>query len=462
MAASATQLKSSQIGLTELLARQVVNSAASDFSEELFEHATLAFMDWLSVAVVAREAPVSTILLEEALEEGGHPQASIIAHPHKVSAPQAARVNGTMSHAFDYDDTLLDFMGHPTASIMPALAALSEARRLSGKQMLSAYLVGLQAGVDIAQSTGPEHYQKGFHGTATIGRLAATAACAHLLGLSVAQTINALGIAGTECGGLRRSFGTMAKPYHAGMAAEGGVKAALFAERGFSAGQEILEGQFGFFDAMHGQDNTVVTQREEAVHPVELLSPKIHAACHCTHAPIEIMQSIADNLNLDADDIESVLVNCSQVSFDNANVTNPKSGLEGKFSINYSMANALIRNDTGLKGYTDDMVSAPEVRALMKRIKVEVDDAHRDADLTTTCHFKLRSGETISRTLNPVEQAPSLSSKREQILRKFDSLCSMVYDKTHVEALRNIIERLRETQDAAEAIRETQSAFKTV
>lgn len=446
-------------GFTEQLSAQVAAASESDFSEVLYQHATLAFMDWLSVAVVARQEPVSIILLDQALNEGGSAQSSVIAYPHRLSVAQAARVNGTMSHAFDYDDTLLMFMGHPTATILPAVVALAEAQGLNGRPMLAAYLVGIQAGVWVAQAMGADHYRKGFHGTATIGRTAATAACAQLLGLSAEQTRNAFGIAGTQTGGLRRSFGSMAKPFHAGMAAEGGVVAAQLASSGFVAGDAIFEGQFGLFDAAHGQRNAVDMSAANGPHPVELLSPKIHAACHCTHAPIETILTLAEERSLSADDIESVQVYCSQISLDNANKTRPTSGLEAKFSINYSMANALIRKDTGLKGYTDAMVADAQVRELMARISVEVDDEHRDADLKTTCHFTLRSGEQISRTLDPVEQAPTLEIKRKQITQKFNSLCSMVYDDRQTAALKGLIEGLVDGTPVSEVISATQHGF---
>jgi 2-methylcitrate dehydratase PrpD len=457
MVTNADPSSNTDVGFTEMLADYILSSSQESFSSEHYEHARLAFMDWLSVSVVASQEPVTLRVLNQALTNGGNPHASLIAHPYKVSASQAAMVNGTLSHAFDYDDTLLQYMGHPTATIMPAVAAMAEWRNLSGKQLLAAYLVGLQVGCYIAAAIGPQHYHAGFHGTATVGRHGATAACSYLMGLSKQQIIYAFGIAGTETSGLRRSFGTMAKPYHAGIAAQGGVDAAMLAADGFESGEAIFEGSFGVFQAMHGQANEVDIHTFSDKHPVEMLSPKIHAACHCTHAPIEVIQAVAGERNLTADDIESVQVYCSQISLDNANKTSPRTGLESKFSINYSMANALIRQDTGLLGYTDDKVMEPEVRALMDRIKVDVDDAHRDADLKTTCHFTLKSGELISRTLDPVEEPPGLVQKLDQVGGKFDNLCGMVYGASKVKALRDQVENLVDESDIGSIIQATQA-----
>ena len=307
----------------------------------------------------------------------------------------------------------------------------------------------------LAQAIGPQHYHAGFHGTATVGRHAAAAAVSFLLGLDKQQIISALGIAGTQSAGLRRSFGTMAKPLHAGMAAEGGVNAAILAEAGFEAAEQIYEGQFGVMQAMQGANNSVDPASFKETHPVEILTPKIHAACHCTHGPIEMMQAVAAEYEVGADDIQSVQVLCSQVSLDNANKTKPQSGLEGKFSINYSMANALLREDTGLMGYTDDKVAEPAVRALMDKIQVEVDDEHRDADLKTTCHFTFASGEVVSRTLDPIKVPPSLEEKRERVGQKFSSLCRMVYGNEKTELLGSRLQELVSVENVEEILQLT-------
>lgn len=443
------------LGFTQKMAAYIANADIESYSDELMEHAQLAFADWLAVSVVGRDEPVSTALLRVATIYGGNAQASVIAYPNKVSLPQAALINGSMSHALDYDDTLQQFLGHPTAAILPAVVALAESKGISGKQALGAYLLGLEVGCRLATALGPQHYYAGFHGTATVGRGAATAAACKLLGLNEQQIIYALGIAGTQSCGLKRSFGSMSKPMHAGMAAEGGINAALLAAEGFVSAEEIYEGQFGVFEVMNGEGNSFESADLPA-HPVTLLTPKIHAACHCTHGPIEMIRDVAKAHNIGADDIQSVNVFCSQVSLDNANKTNPQTGLEAKFSINYSMANALLREDTGLAGYTDDKVSEPSVRNLMERISVEVDDEHREAGLKTTCRFNLISGEVVSRTLDPVEAPPSLEAKREQMWQKFRGLCAMLYSQDKVALLEKKINQLAESGDVGEIIQLTQ------
>lgn len=445
-------------GLTAQIATYISQANADDYSAELYEHATLAFMDWICVSVVATDDPATQSVLKQASTYGGHAQASVIGLEDKVSISQAALINGTMSHAYDYDDTLTLFMGHPTATILPAAVAIAEWKGLSTKQLLAGYLLGLEVGSWLAQVIGPQHYLSGFHGTATIGRHAATATVSFLLGLTREQIIHALGIAGTQTAGLRRSFGTMAKPMHAGMAAEGGVNAAVLAQAGFEAAKDIYEGQFGVIQAMQGMANAFDPESFKARHPIEIITPKIHAACHCTHAPIEMMQTLAAERKLAAGDIESIDVRCSQVSLDNANKTNPQTGLEAKFSINYSMANALIHEDTGLAAYTDQQVGDSNVRALMERISVCVDDEHRNADLKTTCHFKLKDGEVVSRTLDPVETAPSLEEKRVSIAQKFGNLCKMVYSEQKTNALQQRLQGLVDEESVVEILEMTQKS----
>lgn len=312
---------------------------------------------------------------------------------------------------------------------------------------MASFLTGLHAGCWLAQATGTAHYVKGWHGTSTIGRQGAAAACAHLLGLDANQTRNALGIAATQACGIKQSFGSMCKPYHAGTAAQGGLTAALLAQQGFDSAPDAYEGPLGFFALFEGENIEVGPDFLQGQHPVELLAQKFHAACHCTHAPIDMIQELAASRKITADDIKAVEVLCSQISLDNASKTNPKNGLDAKFSINYSMANALIRGNTGLVGYSDEMVGDPEVRALMDRISVRVDDEHRDAALKTTCIFHMADGETVTSTLDPMENVPTLEVKQEKVASKFAGLCSPLLGDSESAELKARIDRLEETID---------------
>ncbi|NCF10411.1 MAG: MmgE/PrpD family protein, partial [Gammaproteobacteria bacterium] len=197
------------------------------------EFARLSLLDWCAVALAARDEPVARIVREMVSNEGGSPEATLVGCDLRLPARAAALANGTQSHALDYDDTHFGHIGHPTVAVLPAALALAEQRDTSGEGLLAAYLVGVETACRLGAALGPDHYAHGFHQTATSGSFGAAAAAARLLGLDREATAHALGLVATRASGLKSQFGTMGKPFHAGMAAANGVEAATLAAHGF-------------------------------------------------------------------------------------------------------------------------------------------------------------------------------------------------------------------------------------
>src|SRR5262249_8865640 len=203
-------------------------------------------LDWLPVTLAGSREELSRILAEQAIEDCGKPAASLIGRSEKVSAQQAALVNGAASHALDYDDVNMAMNGHPTVPIVAALLALAEDSDRSGADFIAAFVAGYETECRIGALVLPDHYGRGFHATGTIGSFGAATACAHLLGLDAEKTATALGIAATQAAGLKSMFGTMCKPLHAGKAAQNGLLAALLAACGFTSRTDALECAQGF------------------------------------------------------------------------------------------------------------------------------------------------------------------------------------------------------------------------
>src|SRR4030043_1341104 len=191
-------------GLTRTIARFIPQVDPSSIPLECYEQAKGAFLDWFAVSMAGKDEPLVLKLIHYKDLMGGHAQAALLGHGQKTNASQAALINGAMSHALDYDDTMAQFQGHPSVTLFPALLALSEWKERSGSAFLSAYIIGLKAGAVIGACAGLKHYGAGWHGTSTIGRLASASGCARLLGLTEQQTVYALGIAGTQAAGLKR------------------------------------------------------------------------------------------------------------------------------------------------------------------------------------------------------------------------------------------------------------------
>ncbi len=221
---------------TEAVARFVTQTRLGDVPDEALRRARLALLDCTGVAIAGSRHPSSLVLLDFIRECGGAPQAGVIGAQLRTSLPDAALANGVLSSALLYDDTCLALRGHATSTLLPVILALGEALHLRGRALLEAYVIGFEVESAIGVAVEPEHYERGWHATSTVGSLGAAAAACRLLSLPPDQVRIALGIATSLTGGSRQNFGTMMQAFHSGIAARNGVVAALLAKRGFTDG----------------------------------------------------------------------------------------------------------------------------------------------------------------------------------------------------------------------------------
>ncbi|MEL7132099.1 MAG: MmgE/PrpD family protein [Pseudomonadota bacterium] len=277
----------------------------------------------------------------------------------------AALVNGTLSHALDYDDTHFDHIGHPSVVVVPAALAVAEAQGLSLASMIEAALVGAEVSVAVGLWLGRAHYQVGFHQTATAGVFGATIAAAQLLALDAEQMRHALGLCSTMASGLKSQFGTMGKPLNAGLAARTGVEAALWARAGVTSATGALDGPLGFGDTHHGSSADVSLEWR-----IGRLSHKFHACCHGLHAALEAVRDVS----LRAAQKVEVATHPRWLSV--CNQPAPQTGLGAKFSYAHVLAMAAHQYDTGdIAAFTDACAQDPVLGAWRDRVKVRGDDS---------------------------------------------------------------------------------------
>lgn len=434
-------------GMTSRIADFITATEVADIPAQVFEHARVAFLDWLGVTLAGKDDPLVEKLIQYTDLLGGKEQATILGHSLKKSITQAALINGAASHALDYDDSAVFFLGHPTVTLFPGLLSLSEFKGLSGKDFLTAYIIGLKAGTVIGTCAGGAHYLSGFHGTCTMGCLASAAACSRLLGLDKQQTRYALGIAGTQAGGLKSVFGTMCKPFHAGRASEVGVTSALLAKNGFTSAEDIIECANGLFQAMKGTVDEKALATLGRTWDIENLMQKYHASCHFTHSPIEAAWVILEKEGLSALDIRSVTVHSSEMGLSAAFRTEAHTGLEGKFSIPYCVANAILRGrgNTGLQAFADEKVNDPDVQELMTRISTsKADDI---SGLAARVEIETTAGKTYSAVYNINKEIPDLAGKKEKIKDKFTDLAEPVLGRDKTLKVMEAIDHLKEIED---------------
>ncbi|OGP49598.1 MAG: hypothetical protein A2Y79_00090 [Deltaproteobacteria bacterium RBG_13_43_22] len=422
-------------GLTRTIARFITQVEPSSIPLECYEQAKVAFLDWFAVSMAGKDEPLVLKLIHYKDLMGGHAQATILGHGQKTNASQAALINGAMSHALDYDDTMAQFQGHPSVTLFPALLALSEWKERSGSAFLSAYIIGLKAGAVIGACAGLKHYGAGWHGTSTIGRLASASGCARLLGLTEQQTVYALGIAGTQAAGLKRVFGTMCKPYHAGKASQVGLESALLAGDEFTSAEDILEGQDGFFQLLKGRINQKAVDSLGKTWDTDKLAQKYHASCHGTHSAIEVVLNMVKKDNLDVHAIKSINIQTTRTAINIAGKKTPKTGLEGKFSIYYCVANALLRGDTGMQAFTDEKVNDPEIKPLMEKISITAVPDSSLLGLAAKVEVETHSGKVLQGFNDILNEIPELQTKRKKVQIKYMDLCGPVLGRKQAEEL---------------------------
>ncbi|WP_420415504.1 MmgE/PrpD family protein [Roseibium sp.] len=368
--------------------------APGEISDTALRLARFSLLDWLVCGRAGAEEPVSQKLREFAAREGGIEAASTF-QGQKLPARTAALVNGAASHALDYDDTHFAHVGHLSVGIFPAALAAAEEVDASAADMIAAFAVGAEAAIRIGLVLGPRHYNTGFHQTATAGAFGATIAAGRLYGLSQERMRAAIGLCATRASGLKSQFGTMGKPYNAGIAASNGVECAQLAALGLTSCDDGLMGNQGFAETHHA-GVPLETAGWDGLSGGNLLFEdnkyKLHACCHGLHAMIEGLLLVrGDGIALS--DVAALSLKTNPRWLKVCDIKQPRTGLEVKFSYAW-LAGMTLRGDaTGARNfYTDDLAIDPELTAFAEKVAVTGDETL--TDLQSEGVLTLKSGET--------------------------------------------------------------------
>lgn len=387
--------------------------------------AAFSLFDWMSVAVAARAEPMCAIVRDQALAEGGAAIASMVGAAIKVPARAAALVNGTISHALDYDDTHFAHIGHLSVGIYPAALAAGEEAGASAAAVRDAFLVGAEGACRLGMVLGRGHYQRGFHQTATAGAFGATLAAGRLYGLSRAQMRNALSLVSTRASGLKSQFGTMGKPFNAGISASNGIEAASLARRGFVSCDDGIDGPQGFVKThADAPDHDTPWRNPAPGHFVfDGISYKLHACCHGTHAMIEALLQAKRQHGVEAGAVTSVLVKTHPRWLNVCDIKQPRTGLEVKFSYGWLAAMVIAGfNTASEKTYADALCNDPQLAALARCVTVigdaSLSDTRSDVTVELVTGAQLHATHDLSEPVAHDMLERRLRAKSEGLLGK--------------------------------------------
>lgn len=369
------------MGTTRQVAEWVATFDGERMPAVVLDRARSAVVDTVATILAGVEEPPSSIAAAVVAEDGCAPVATGLGTGLRTSMEGAALLNGISGHALDYDDVSTSATAHASVVVVPAVLAVAEATGATGRALLEAYVAGFEVLAKLGLAMGTEHYLRGWHATSTLGTLGAAMGAGRLLGLDADSLTDALAIAASEAGGLRQNFGSMTKPFHAGHAARSGVHAARLAARGLRGDPAALEGPAGFFAVLGLGCASPERLGPSLGNPYDLaavgLSVKRYPCCYATHRAADAVLELRDGHRIRPEQVEAVRVTVPAGGLAPLAHHRPLTGLEGKFSMEYVVAAALLDGCVGLDTFSDAMVRRPEVLALEERIEVREDGSIR-------------------------------------------------------------------------------------
>ncbi|MFC1870060.1 MmgE/PrpD family protein [Chloroflexota bacterium] len=445
------------MGTTEKVARFITQFEFQAIPTKGVEQIKASMIDAIGTALLACNGPVGTTMMSFLKEMGGNPQARLIGSGMKTSVLNAALANGALIHTLDYDDG--GGFGHVGAVLTPPALVLGEYSRLSGKRILEAYAVGFEIGTKLRQSMGEVQTEAGFHSTSLFGALCAAAESAKLLGLDVTQTRMALGMAASFASGIMQNFGTYTKPLHAGHAAQSGVMAAMLARMGLTADPDILEGPRGFF-YVFGQTQSVIKHMTENIgKPLAIAEHDMHfkpwPCCGGNHEALTAMLRMVKQHDIKPDQVESIEVATSWKPPGPVTRTDPQNGYQGKFSLQYTMATAILDRQVVLDSFTDEKFSRPMLQNLIKKVKLfwHPDCAGRPLRLQSEGRFvvvtlKLNDGRVLSERQ---DSGTKKNLKGEEVYTKYRENAKIAgLGDSDIEHSVTLIKKLEDLEDMTE------------
>jgi len=433
--------------VTDTLARFVAETDYSTISDKTLANAKIHILDTFGAALAGVSTDTASIAFQYCQKMGHSEEASIWGTRLKSSAPMAAFANGLLGHAIDFDDwDAFIHAGHPTCMVTGAALSLSEVIGSSGRDLLKAYVLGIEVLTKMATAT-PNVQDRGFHATPVWGSIGATIACASLARLERDKIKAALGIAASAAGGIHRQQGSMVKPFHAANAARNGVEAVLLAQQGFTADAAIIEAPRGFCDTFFGP-NTCDYEKMIAnlSTPYFLESPGLGLKLHPCSAPQFLAADAALQLKrehkINFADVATIEVRIPPLRYQRHYHPDVKTGLRGKFAINYVVALAFLDGKLEIETFTDAKANQPQVQEALGRVKVIRDESIPEPGPYCPVSVELKSGTRFTHTATIPKGHPENPLTEEEVLNKFHSNVKTIIAEKQSEELISAVLKL--------------------
>lgn len=417
------------VAITSRLAAFIDSASFERLDECAVLTAKLCVADSIAVAVAGCHEDSVARLVRVMMAAGSSGCSTLIGHRGGLAPLDAALVNGTAMHALDFDDVHPAMYGHPSAPIVAALLAASDLFERPGKTMLAALTVGVDVACTLGRLVGPAHYAVGFHATGTLGSIGAAAACAKFIGCSLSQTQHALALAATQAAGLKSMFGSMAKPLHAGKAAQVGLLSSLLAREGFLASPQGLEGAQGFLETHTSAPSALrFDQAFDEMPFIKTVEFKRYAACALTHPAIRACESLGAKTGHEPQSLAELEVVVDPGHATVCDIRVPIDGNKLKFSIRWLCAMAWTGWDLqALESYSNAAIKDEELAKLASKVVVNFEPEPDKWAVRAT----LVDGSVESRHL--LDFGTARSDASETVHSKFFALLEPLIDDAQVD-----------------------------
>jgi 2-methylcitrate dehydratase PrpD len=456
-------------GSTEALQRFITSASLRDMPPAAVARGKECLIDGFGVILAGSTLPGSSIVRDYVTTITGKREATVLGRETlSMAAAHAALANGAAGHAMDYDDTQLSttpdrtfgLLTHPTVPALSAALAIAERTHASGSAFLEAFLVGFEVECKIAEAIDPAHYRRGFHSTGTVGTFGAAAAAGKLLKLNATQVHHMLAIASSLSAGIRVNFGSMTKPLHAARASENGVVAAELAARGFTGGDDGLDGQWGFFQVLGGGadlDRLIPVLGR----PYSIVSPgvsfKPYPCGSLSHPSLDAMLKVVVDNDLKPDQIKAIRLRAGNNILEPLRYGIARNALEAKFSVPFLMSSIVLWRRAGMREFSDEVVASEAAQRMMSRVRGVFDEkieAQGYDKIRSVVEVDLVDGRTL---VQPSDEryrgGPEKPFTREELHGKFADCAQLVLSEPQVRRALAAIEAVEAMPDVRQLVR---------
>ena len=438
--------------VTQTLSRYLVAARFEDLPEPIRKEAARSLLNWIGVAVGGSRHEAVEIALATVTLFAGPPQATILGRKERLDIMNVVLLNGISSHVFDFDDTDLTTAVHPSAPVIPVLLALAETRKVSGPDFINAMVLGIEAECRVARAVTPTMQDVGWHATGSVGAFGAAVGAGKLLNLDETRMSHAIGLAATQPVGLREMFGSMTKSFHPGRAAQNGLLAALLAEKGYTSSLRGIEAKRGWANVLStARDYAVITDDLGKHWEISRNSYKPFACGLVVHPVIDGCIQLRDENKLTAAAIDRIDLAIHPIVLELTSNRTPRTGLEGKFSVYYAAAIAIVAGRAGEAQFTGALVRDPTVIALRDKVQTTVDPSlsQDQARIKVT----LKDGRVLDRFIEHAVGSVENPMSDAQLDAKFADLAVDILSADRARHLMKLCRDAEHLTDAGEIAR---------